>query len=209
MKRYDSYKDSGVQWVGEIPNHWEIIKGKYCTKVICGLPFDSNKFTKEDGYIGLIRIRDISNNVTDMNYTGKYPKEALVHTGEILIGMDGDFNVEKWKGNDALLNQRVCKIVDTKTVLSNYMYYLLPRPLKCINDVTYSTTVKHLSTFDIANLTLPLPPACEQQAIASYLDKRCGEIDKAIAKQQKRIELLQELKQSIITEVVTGKRKVC
>ena len=203
MKRYDSYKDSGVQWVGEIPNHWEIIKGKYCTKVICGLPFDSNKFTKEEGYIGLIRIRDISNNVTDMNYMGKYPKEALVHTGEILIGMDGDFNIEKWKGDDALLNQRVCKIVDTKTVLSNYMYYLLPRPLKCINDVTYSTTVKHLSTFDIANLTLPLPPASEQQAIASYLDKRCDEIDKAIAKQQKRIELLQELRQNIITNAVT------
>lgn len=61
----------------------------------------------------------------------------------------------------------------------------------------------------IKKLKLPVPPLCEQQAIAVYLDKRCSEIDKAIATQQKRISLLQELKQSVITEAITGKIKVC
>ena len=61
----------------------------------------------------------------------------------------------------------------------------------------------------IANIMIPKCHLTEQQEIASYLDKRCAQIDSSISKAQKEIELLQEYKQSLITEVVTGKRKVC
>lgn len=83
------------------------------------------------------------------------------------------------------------------------MFYLLPRCLKCINDITYSTTVKHLSTFDITNSFFPIPPLSEQRAMAEYLDAKCGEIDRMVEKKRKRIELLGELKQSLITRAVT------
>lgn len=201
-------KPSGVDWIGEVPENWELKRGKFCTKLRSGYPFDSNKFTNDAGYIGLIRIRDISNDTTEINYVGDYPKDALVTKGDVLIGMDGEFNVAKWKGADALLNQRVCKVLDTPKVLSHYLFYLLPRPLKCINDVTYSTTVKHLSTSDIANSVIPVPPLPEQQRIAAYLAAKCAAIDTSIAKAEKEIALLGELKQSLITEVVTGKRCV-
>lgn len=203
MKIYNSYKDSNIEWIGKIPSHWTILRGKYWTKIISGFAFDSNKFTKEEGYIGLIRIRDIYKTETEMNYKGSYSKDAIVQTGDILIGMDGDFNIERWKGKPALLNQRVCKICNTKKGNENYLFYLLPRLLKCINDVTYSTTVKHLSVYDIINSELPLPPLSEQQAIATYLDKKCGEINHAIDVQKKKIDLLNELKQTIITDAVT------
>lgn len=186
MKIYNSYKDSNIEWIGKIPSHWTILRGKYWTKIISGFAFDSNKFTKEEGYIGLIRIRDIYKTETEMNYKGSYSKDAIVQTGDILIGMDGDFNIERWKGKPALLNQRVCKICNTKKGNENYLFYLLPRLLKCINDVTYSTTVKHLSVYDIINSELPLPPLSEQQAIATYLDKKCGEINHAIDVQKIR-----------------------
>ena len=205
MKKYDSYKDSGVQWIGEIPSHWELIRGKYSTRIISGFPFDSNLFTYEEdeNYMPLIRIRDIANTSTEIRYKGSYPLDSIVHNGEVLIGMDGDFNISCWKGKDALLNQRVCKILGTNVLRLSYVYYMLQFPLKCINDITYSTTVKHLSTFDIFESYLPIPPIVEQITIAAYLNKKCGEIDKAIATQQKRIELLQELRQNIITHAVT------
>ena len=205
MKRYDSYKDSGVEWIGKIPSHWDLLKGKYSTKVVSGFPFNSDLFTydEDDSYLPLIRIRDITNLTTEVRYKGKYPEESVVNNGDVLIGMDGDFNISLWKGEKGLLNQRVCRLVETDRLDKKYAYYMLGFPLKCINDVTYSTTVKHLSTYDILDSILPVPPINEQKEIANYLDKKCGEIDKAIATQEKRVELLKELRQNIITQAVT------
>jgi len=205
MKRYDSYKDSGVEWIGKIPSHWDLLKGKYSTKVVSGFPFNSDLFTydEDDSYLPLIRIRDITNLTTEVRYKGKYPEESVVNNGDVLIGMDGDFNISLWKGEKGLLNQRVCRLVETDRLDKKYAYYMLGFPLKCINDVTYSTTVKHLSTYDILDTILPVPPINEQKEIANYLDKKCGEIDKAIATQEKRVELLKELRQNIITQAVT------
>jgi type I restriction enzyme S subunit len=203
MKRYDKYKPSGIDWIGDVPEHWEVKRGKFCTKLISGFPFDSGKFSYDENDMPLIRIRDIMNGQTEAYYNGSYPEEAVVKKGELLIGMDGDFNIARWSGRDGLLNQRVCKLVSTKELDEDYAFYLLERPLKCINDVTYATTVKHLSTFDIYEAFLPVPPLAEQEAISAYLDARCADIDKVVATQQKRIALLQELKQSEITQAVT------
>lgn len=203
MKQYESYKDSGTPWIGQIPTHWEVKRGKFTTAILAGFAFNSDNFTTDEGYMPLIRIRDINSQTTEMNYNGAYPEAYVIRKGDILIGMDGDFNVAEWCGEDALLNQRVCKIEDTKKMSSKFAYYLLPRPLNLLNDVCYATTVKHLSTYDVMGLFLPIPPLNEQTAIAEYLDKKCGSIDKVIATQERRIEMLGELKQSIITEAVT------
>ncbi len=201
-------KDSKIDWIGFIPAHWDVLRGKFATAVLAGYAFDSGKFTSDEGYMPLIRIRDINNTTTEMNYTGVYPEAFVIRKGDTLIGMDGDFNVAQWKGEDALLNQRVCKIQETGAMLSQFAYYLLPRPLQLINDVCYATTVKHLSTFDILNSPIPVPPISEQQAIIEYLNTKCEFIDSAMAKAKREIELLRELKQTTITEAVTGKVKV-
>ena len=200
--KYAEYKYSSVDWIGKVPIHWNIMRGKFIVKVLPGYAFDSKKFTSDEG-ISLIRIRDINNTSTEMNYYGSFNEEYIVNTGDVLVGMDGDFNVAKWKGERALLNQRVCKIVGTNIMLSSYMYYLLSRPLKLINDVCYATTVKHLSTSDIENSLFPVPTIQEQHAIVAYLNEKCNKIDGAIDVQKKKIDLLNELKQTIITNAVT------
>ena len=200
--KYAEYKDSSVDWIGKVPIHWNIMRGKFIVKVLPGYAFYSKKFTSDEG-ISLIRIRDINNTSTEMNYSGSFNEEYVVNTGDILVGMDGDFNVAKWKGERALLNQRVCKIDGTNIMLSSYMYYLLSRPLKLINDVCYATTVKHLSTSDIENSFFPVPTIQEQHAIVAYLNEKCNKIDGAIDVQKKKIDLLNELKQTIITNAVT------
>ena len=203
-------KQSGVEWIGDVPKHWKVLRGKYALSILSGFPFDSQKFEFEDNgvYMPLIRIRDINGSSTEVYYSGSYPIEAVVKTGEVLIGMDGDFNISKWKGTNALLNQRVCKLREDSSMNTHYAFYMLSSPLKAINSVTYATTVKHLSVYDIYNAFIPVPPISEQTATASYLDHKCATIDTSISNAQHQIELLQEYKQSLITEVVTGKRKV-
>lgn len=203
-------KQSGVKWIGDVPKHWKILRGKYVLNILSGFPFDSQKFEFEDNgvYMPLIRIRDINCSSTEVYYSGSYPIESVVKTGEVLIGMDGDFNISKWKGTNALLNQRVCKLREDSSMNTHYAFYMLSSPLKAINSVTYATTVKHLSVYDIYNVFIPVPPIPEQAAIASYLDHKCATIDTSISNAQHQIDLLQEYKQSLITEVVTGKRKV-
>ena len=205
MKKYDEYKDSGVAWIGDVPKHWEILRGKYVLNILSGFPFDSQKFEFEDNgvYMPLIRIRDINCSSTEVYYSGSYPIESVVKTGEVLIGMDGDFNISKWKGTNSLLNQRVCKLREDSSMNTHYAFYMLSSPLKAINSVTYATTVKHLSVYDIYNAFIPVPPISEQAAISTYLDTHCAKIDNLISIQQKRIALLQELKQSVITHAVT------
>ncbi len=74
-----------------------------------GFPFKSSQFTKDEG-TPLIRIRDVGADSTDTNYVGDYDPAFVVEAGDLLIGMDGDFNCARWRGPNGLLNQRVCRV---------------------------------------------------------------------------------------------------
>ena len=117
--------------------------------------------------------------------------------------MDGDFNVARWKGGTALLNQRVCCLRPRDSIDGQFLYYSLSFPLKVINDLTYSTTVKHLSSYDVKRIRLPYPPVAEQRAIASFLDRETAKIDALVAKKERLIELLQEKRTALIARAVT------
>ena len=201
-KHYPVYKDSGVEWLGKVPEHWEITKIKEYSEIINGYPFDSTKFNNNDGF-PLVRIRDILNNKTETFYKGEIVVSALIDNGSMLIGMDGDFQICKWQGGKALLNQRICWIKGKKNIVESYLLYLLPIPIKIINDLTYYTTVKHLSSNDIQRISFPLPPLEEQCAIARFLDDRTRKIDTLIEKKQKMIEMLEEERVAVINQAVT------
>ncbi|QPN57360.1 restriction endonuclease subunit S [Synechococcus sp. CBW1107] len=199
---YPAYKDSGVDWLGEIPTHWEIARVGDLMKLVNGYPFDSEFFLRGEG-VPLVRIRDLGSTETEVNYTGPVIDEAWIETGDIIIGMDGDFNVGRWRGPRALLNQRMCCLRARSSTDSGFASYLLPAPLKVINDLTYSTTVKHLSSNDVHKIRLGLPPEPEQRSIAAFLDRETARIDALVAKKQRLIELLQEQRTALITRAVT------
>ena len=204
MKRYDNYKSSGVEWIGDIPEAWNIKKGKYLFGFMNGYPFDSKKFSfNPNAKFQIIRIRDINNHSSQTFWDGDCIQEALIDNDDILIGMDGDFNISKWKGGKALLNQRVCKVFGKDSISNEYLIYLLPFSLKVINDLTYYTTVKHLSNDDLWCDAFPVPPLSEQTAIAKYLDEKTEQIDKLIAGKRRLIELLKEERLGVINQAVT------
>jgi type I restriction enzyme S subunit len=163
------------------------------THILSGFAFDACHFDKAEG-IKLIRIRDVKRGYSETEYSGEYDQKYIVRRGDILIGMDGEFNVARWRSDDALLNQRVCKIeVSNKQLLDpNYLYYFLPAQLKKIEDATPFVTVKHLSVKSINQIKIPLPPIAEQQRIAAILDK-AGEIK---AKREQAIANLDVLEKS-------------
>ena len=195
-------KNSGVRWIGDIPSNWGMSKFKAEGSVLSGFPFNSEKFTSDTGF-PLIRIRDITSGQAGTFYDGDYPTSYIIHDGDFLLGMDGEFNVRWWQGGDALLNQRCCRLSLNNKFFAKYIFYLIPFGLKLINDLAYSTTVKHLSVPDILNLSLLVPPLSEQKAIADFLDAKCGEIDGLLVDLDAEVKTLTEYKKSIIAETVT------
>lgn len=143
-----------------------------CAQVINGFAFKSDFFTNERRGLPVVRIRDVTRGRSETYYTGDYPSNAVLKNGDLLIGMDGAFNIAPWKGGCALLNQRVCKIeaLSGKSDIS-YLRYALPVVLKRIEDRTPFVTVKHLSSKELKEEPIQLPELSEQKRIAGLLEQ--------------------------------------
>ena len=100
-----------MQIIKTMKQGWEIKKLGEVATILNGYAFDSKLFSEDSNDIPLIRIRDIKRGYTETFYKGDFSEEYIIRKGDYLVGMDGEFNIAEWKGNDALLNQRVCKIV--------------------------------------------------------------------------------------------------
>ncbi|MCL5127304.1 restriction endonuclease subunit S [Algibacter sp. L4_22] len=202
MKTYEAYKNSGIDWIGDMPQDWNVSQYKFVSEVQNGFAFKSNLFDKSEGF-PILRIRDITSGRISTYYQGKFSDDYIVSEGDLLIGMDGDFNVRWWDKEDVLLNQRCCRIFNKSNADRRFLYYIIPINLQIINDLTYYTTVKHLSSGDINNAKFSLPSLKEQTQIANYLDHKTQIIDALIEKKELLIKKLQAQRQAIINEAVT------
>jgi type I restriction enzyme, S subunit len=200
---YPAYKDSGVAWLGEVPAHWRISRVRELVKLINGYPFDAGQFTVADG-LPLVRIRDLNASKAVVRFGGEPVEAALITGADVLVGMDGDFNVGRWLGDGpALLNQRVCCLRGDPCIL-RMLEHALPIPLQRINDLTYSTTVKHLSSVQVLDIRVAFPPnAADLEALVRFLDRETGKIDALVEEQRRLIALLKEKRQAVISHAVT------
>jgi type I restriction enzyme M protein len=167
----DRYANTGLAYDGEHPT---VALGELC-EIQSGAPFKSELFNTDEGF-PLIRIRDIKPNRTETKYTGEYEREFVVQNGDLLVGMDGEFNTTLWAGGPALLNQRVCRLHSFTRVKKEYVYLLIQKKLKEIEDATYAVTVKHLSVKQIKAIEIPLPPLAEQEALVAEVEGYQSEI---------------------------------
>ena len=205
--KYDKYKDSGIEWIGEIPEHWEVCQTKQImkNKSIKGFPNEIVLSLYRDFGVIPKDSRDDNHNVTSED-TSNY---KLVENGDFVIN-----KMKAWQGSMAVSDFRgiispayyICKIFNPK-VVRKYIHYLL-------RDESYKAEYMRLSTGmrigqwdlnidDFLQISTILPTLSEQQSIATYLDQKCGEVDELIALQEEMITKLQSYKQSVITEAVT------
>ena len=216
-------KDSGIEWIGEVPEHWEICKIKHIGKIHGRVGYrgytTADLVQEGEGAltIGGKHISKCTLDLSDAEYISwsKYYEspEIMVTKGDILIAQRGSL------GKSALIKEDIGEAtINPSLVLLNsikfnptFLHYILlsDSVITTICLLNTSTAVPMITQNQIANIMIPKCHLTEQQEIASYLDKRCAQIDASISKAQREIELLQEYKQSLITEVVTGKRKVC
>lgn len=199
--------DSNVAWVGQTPEGWSRVHLGSAVVITPGYPFDARLFASEDG-APLIRIRDLIRGYTELRVGGLVPVEAWVDDGDLLVGMDGDFNSVIWTGGRAALNQRLCCLRPSARMKTSYLALVLPFALKYINDLTFSTTVKHLSIFDLRRLRFPAPTPEEQGAIVADVEKRTKDLDVTLRRLEAEIHLILEYRDSLIAAVVTGRLDV-
>lgn len=163
----------------EIPESWKWVRLKQVTSILYGYPFDSGQFNELNQGIPLIRIRDILLGTTKTFTTEEAPDKYLVNSGDMIVGMDGNFNVRVWGENPAYLNQRVCKIsANSSYLMQEFLYYYLPKALAWISQTVSFVTVKHLSDKHLTLLLVPLPPVAEQKRIVSKIKELLPYIDR-------------------------------
>lgn len=202
MKQYDSYKDSGTPWIGQIPSHWEVNRMRYI------ISYEKGKNPKElffecDGemrpYLSMDHLRE-SFDFTQYCYAEG--KSIICKDGDVVLLWDGSNAGEFIKSKDGILCS-TCALIKPKGVHPQYFWYLCKSFQSYLQDMTNGMGVPHVDSEALKNITAIIPPSSEQRDISAYLDRKCGSIDKVIATQVRRIEMLGELKQSIITEAVT------
>ena len=161
-----------------------------------GFPFDSAKFSDSNG-MPLIRIRDVVRGYSETYTTEEYKSEYIVHENDLLIGMDGEFNIAKWGKTPALLNQRVCRLAPKDSIDKDYLFYFMSIALKQIEEKTPFVTVKHLSAKELNKIEIPVLPLEEQRKIAETLSK----VDELIAFRDQQLAKLDELVKARFVEM--------
>ena len=207
-------KDSGVDWIGEVPEGWKVSRLKYYSNFINGFAFNSDVFSLEIG-CKVIRIGDISQSLdfdgcVRANIKTDTLQSYRIKNNDIIIAMSGATTGKCCIAKDveeAYINQRVGII---RCDNYSYVYYSLQTDyfMEYINLNNAGSAQPNVSGTSIGNFPLLVPSLDEQQSIASYLDTKCAEIDALIALKQAKIEELKEYKKSVIYEYVTGKKEV-
>ena len=154
-----------------------------------GYAFDSKCFTEDSSYPQLVRIRDVKKGYSETYYSGDYPKEYILTEGDLLIGMDGEFNIARWKCSGALLNQRVCKLTAKVGTNEEYLRFAMSKSLKEIEKRTAFVTVKHLSAKELNKLELDVPELSKQDKIADTLSR----LERIIEAREEELEKLDDL----------------
>jgi len=211
-KRYERYKDSGVEWIGEIPEHWGVKPLKRVFKIINGGTPSSSEESYWNGEIVWVTPNDLSklteacivDSERKITQDGLHNCSArIVPKGSIVISTRAPIGYVAIAGVPLCTNQGCKSLVAINKVNPKYFYYWMHSISFYLNVLGQGTTFIELSNSSLSMVELLTPSINEQKAIANFLDQKTAVIDDLIADKEKLIELLQEKRQAIITEAVT------
>jgi len=210
-------KDSAIEWIGDIPKHWEVRKLKFLADIYNGSTPKSTVKEFWDGYITWITPQDISSIEDDYIYSSSrtITKDGYDNCGTYLVPENSIILTTRAPiGNIAIATKKLCTNQGCKSIVVNnsneykYIYYLLITFKDMLQSLGTGTTFLELSTTNLISFYMPTPSKSEQKQIIKYIEIEQSKIDKTITQIQKEIDLIKEYKVSLINEVVTGQIKV-
>ena len=213
MKPYPKYKNSGVEWIGEVPEHWEMEKVSHAFSTIGSgtTPIAGNPEYHNEGTTPWINTGDLNNGIlktcskkiTNIAFND-YSALKIYPIGSLIIAMYGA-TIGKVSILDftACTNQACCVLSESKKWNVKYVFYWFIANKEHIVSMSYGGGQPNISQEIIKSLKIPLPERNEQYAIITYLDRKTSQVDNRISKKQKLIELLEEERAAIINQAVT------
>ena len=208
--RYPKYKDSGVEWLGQVPEHWDVISIKWLSPVKRGAsprPIDDPKYFDDEGEFAWVRIADVSACDGVLNETTQRLSElgsslsVKIAPGELFVSIAGTV------GKPCISAIKACihdGFVYFPTLKINPLFlYRIFEGGVCYGGLGKWGTQLNLNTDTIGSIRLAVPPADELKELLDFLDRETGKIDELVAEQRRLMELLKEKRQAVISHAVT------
>ena len=197
-------KPSGIEWLGEVPEHWDVSKVKLLADYTNGFPFKPAEWGAKGRPI--IRIQNLTKEHAAFNYyEGAIPERNHVKDGDILLSWSASLGVFVWNRGDAWLNQHIFKVVpDPKRITRGYFVWLARWFLNHMEAEAHGSTMQHITKPKFGSFPVPLPSLSEQVEIEEYINRETQDTDLAITRTEEEIKLIREYRDRLVADVVTG-----
>lgn len=212
MKKYENYKDSGLEWLGMVPEHWKIMKMKYICNVTDGTHFSPATISEGKPYITVSNVKDdfidieSAGRISIADFNELVKQGCQPKTGDVLLAKDGTVGRSAIvKDNDYVVLSSLGILSPNDNLTSSYLKYMLDSSTlqEQMNEAMAGSALRRITITKIKDFIILLPPTSEQRTIASYLDQKVGQIDALISEKEKMVEDLKAYRSSLITETVT------
>ena len=198
-------KDSGIEWIGEIPEDWKLTKVKHIGKYINGYPFKPSDWS--DSGVPIIRIQNLTGNNSEYNYYSgpKLPEDYFIIKNDYLISWSATLGVFIWHKDKGYLNQHIFKAVPNEAVINyDYFYWIAKIFIEEIQSYMHGSAMQHVTKAVFDNFTIPLPSGKQEQIkISETLSSKIALKNSTKQSIIKEIQTLEDYKKSVITEAVT------
>lgn len=196
-------KDTGIEWIGNIPSSWVCCKQKYVISLINGRAFKDTEF-EEDGKYRILRVGNLFSNPKWYSSNLELEDDKYCDNGDLLYAWSMSYGPYIWNGEKVIYHYHIWKAKLLNNLSKRFAYYYLIALSDSIKSDVHETTMSFITMKSMNNSYIAFPEDIfEQQAIADYLDETCSKIDEIIAEAKASIDEYKELKQSVIFEAVT------
>lgn len=196
-------KDTGIEWIGNIPSSWVCCKQKYVISLINGRAFKDTEF-EEDGKYRILRVGNLFSNPKWYSSNLELEDDKYCYNGDLLYAWSMSYGPYIWNGEKVIYHYHIWKAKLLNNLSKRFAYYYLIALSDSIKSDVHETTMSFITMKSMNNSYIAFPEDIfEQQAIADYLDETCSKIDEIIAEAKASIDEYKELKQSVIFEAVT------
>jgi len=201
LKQYPKYKDSGIQWIGEIPEEWELERFKIRFKYQKGRIPENLDEVNGEGYLPYLSMDYLRGNSEEAYYSND-PKALKVNDGDLLLLWDGSNAGEFVKSKKGYLSSTMVKLNIDK-MNNQYSWFLCSAFEPMLKDLTIGMGIPHVNGDTLGNIRIPIIEETDQQKISSFLDSKTSQSNQTISKDKQLINLLKEKRTALINHVVT------